>query len=93
MSQSEVIVDEQALASVSDGLKTYITEYKEMLEDAIRKLKTNSDDWNDEDFNSILSAIISFTKEVNNVECETDQLLNRINEKIDAIHKLHNMKI
>ena len=93
MSQSEIIVDEQALASVSDGLKTYITEYKEMLQDAIRKLKTNSDDWNDEDFNSLLSAINSFMADVDKVEKGTNQLTKRINEKIAAIHELHSMKI
>lgn len=93
MSRSEVIVDEQALASISDGLKTYITEYKAMLEDAIRKLKTNSGDWNDEDFNSLLSAINSFMADVDKVENGTNQLITRINEKITAIHELHNMKI
>lgn len=93
MSRSEVIVDEQALASISDGLKTYITEYKAMLEDAIRKLKTNSGDWNDEDFNSLLSAINSFMADVDKVENGTNQLITRINEKIAAIHELHNMKI
>lgn len=93
MSKSEVIVDEQALVSVSDGLKTYIAEYKVILEDAIRKLKTNSDDWNDEDFNSLLSAINSFMADVDAVEKETIQLTKRINEKIAAIHELHSMKI
>lgn len=93
MSRSEVIVDEQALASISDGLKTYITEYKAMLEDAIRKLKTNSGDWNDEDFNSLLSAINSFMADVDKVENGTNQLITRINEKIAAIHELHNIKI
>ena len=93
MSRSEVIVDEQALASISAGLKTYITEYKAMLEDAIRKLKTNSGDWNDEDFNSLLSAINSFMADVDKVENGTNQLITRINEKIAAIHELHNIKI
>ena len=93
MSQSEVIVDEQALASVSDGLETYITEYKEMLEDVLRKLKINSNDWNDEDFNNLLSAINSFMADVDKVEKDTNQLTKRINEKIAAIHELHSMKI
>lgn len=93
MSQYEVIVDEQALNSVSESLNTYILDYKEMLEDAIRKLKLNSDDWNDEDFNSLLSAINSFMADVDRVGKSTSQLMKRINEKIVAIHELHNMKI
>lgn len=93
VSQYEVIVDEQALNSVSESLNTYILDYKEMLEDAIRKLKLNSDDWNDEDFNSLLSAINSFMADVDRVGKSTSQLMKRINEKIVAIHELHNMKI
>ena len=93
MSLSEVIFDEQALESISDGLKTYIAEYKAMLEEAIRKLKQNSDDWNDEDFNSLLSAISSFAVDVGRVENSTNQLIKRANEKIAAIHELHSMKI
>ena len=93
MSQSGVIVDEQALVSILDGLTTYITEYKMMLQDAIRKLKQNSVDWNDEDFNSLLSAINSFMADVDEIEKSTNQLANRIEEKIALIHKLHSMKI
>ena len=50
MSQTEVIIDEQALASVSGSMNTYIKAYREALEGAIRKLKLNSEDWNDEDY-------------------------------------------
>lgn len=93
MSASEVIIDEQALLEVAKGINSYITDYKEMLESAIRKLKLNSDDWNDEDFNSLLSAINSFMVDVNKIENGTKQLSERISKKIDAIHELHNKKI
>lgn len=93
MSNSEVIVDEQALGEMSDCLKNYISQYREMLKDALRKIKLNSSDWNDEDFNSLLSAINSFNTDVDNVEEVTKQLIMRINEKIAAIHELHSMKI
>ena len=93
MSQSEVIVDEQALLSVADSLTTYITDYKEMLEDALRKLKLNSEDWNDEDFNSLLSAINSFMPEVDKAEDEYKKLISKIKTKIDEIHELHNLII
>lgn len=93
MSGSEVIIDEQALSEVAKGINSYITDYKEMLESAIRKLKLNSDDWNDEDFNSLLSAINSFMVDVNKIENGTKQLSERISKKIDAISELHNKKI
>ena len=93
MSRYEIIVDEQALVSVSDGLKTYIDEYKAMMEEAIRQIKQNNDDWNDEDFNRLLSAVNSFMENLDEIEQETDRLAGRINEKIAAIHKLHNIKI
>ena len=93
MSRSEIIIDEQALATVSEGLKAYVTEYKEALESAIRILKQNCSEWNDEDFNSLVSAISSFLGDVDSMEMSTTQLINRIDKKIVAIHELHNMKI
>ncbi len=93
MSASEVIIDEQALLEVAKGINSYITDYKEMLESAIRKLKLNSDDWNDEDFNSLLSVINSFMVDVNKIENGTKQLSERISKKIDAIIELHSKKI
>lgn len=93
MSQNEVIIDEQALADVANALAVYTKEYKEMLEAAIRKIKLNSTDWNDEDFNALLSAISSFMADVEAIEDESKQLFARIETKIDAIHELHSLKI
>lgn len=93
MSQTEVIIDEQALASVSDSVKTYIKAYRKHLKGAIRKLKLNSEDWNDEDFNTLLSAISSFMADIEGIENGTNQLSARIENKINAIHELHSMKI
>ena len=93
MSSSEVVVNEQALVEMSDCLRSYISQYREMLKDALRKIKLNSSDWNDEDFNSLLSAINLFNTDVDAIEEDTNRLIERINEKIVAIHELHNMRI
>jgi len=93
MSQSEVIVDEQALSSVSDSITKFSSECRTNIEDAIRKIKLNSTDWNDEDFNRLLSAINSFMADVNGIDEATKTLNERINTKIAAIHELHSMKI
>lgn len=93
MSQSEVIIDEQSLMAVAKAINRYSKEYKEALESALRRLKQNSDDWNDEDFNSLVSAIGSFMVDVEMIENGTNQLMERIQNKISAIHELHSMNI
>ena len=93
MSESEVIVNEQALASVSASIRTYVAEFRETIETAVRNLKTNASDWDDEDFNSLVSAINSFLTDVEGMENATNQLAQRIDTKISQIHTLHSMKI
>lgn len=93
MGQNEVIIDEQALADVSNSLSVYTREYRETLETAIRKIKIGIKDWNDEDFNAILSAINSFMADVETIEGKSKHLQARIVNKIDAIHELHNIKM
>lgn len=93
MSQNEVIIDEQALSDVSNSLIVYVNEYRKMLETSIRNIKLNSDNWNDEDFNALLSAINSFMADIEMLEDEAKQLVVKIDNKINAIHELHSMKI
>ncbi len=93
VSQGEIIIDEQALSEVSNGISGYISACREMLEDAIRKLKATSEDWNDEDFNMLVSAMGSFMADVESIETEAKQLTERINNKINAVHELHSIKI
>ena len=93
MALTEVIVDEQALMTVNSSITQYSSEFKNNIEDTIRKIKLNSSEWNDEDFNSLLSAINSFMADVDELEETTKSLSQRINNKIAAIHELHSMKI
>ena len=93
MSVSEVIIDEQALATVSETTLSYAKEYREAVEECLRRLKSRSGDWNDEDFSSLLSAISSFLIDVEGIDAQTKEIRERINNKIKAIHELHNMKI
>lgn len=93
MGASEVIANEQALAVVSDGIRTYVSTYREIISTGVRGIRANSGDWSDEDFNSIVSAINSFLTDIDSVGNTTNQLVTRIDNKISAIHKLHNMKI
>lgn len=93
MSSSEVIINEQALADVASSIRTYVSSLKEAIESAVRSIRANSSDWADEDFNSLVSVVSSFLQDVEGIENETNQLVERINNKISAIHVLHSMKI
>lgn len=89
----EVIADEIVLESLTVSLKDYLSEYKEILDSAIRRLKLCGEEWNDEDYNSLLSAINSFKRDLENISKDNNSLFNEINKKIDAIHELHQLKI
>lgn len=93
MSASEVIVNEQALADVAKSIRTYVSLLKEAIESAVRSIGANGSDWTDEDFDSLVSAVSSFLRDVESVENATNHLVERINNKISAIHVLHNIKI
>ena len=93
MSQNEIVVDVQALDSVSTDIKTYVKNYRESLQDAVRSLKQNSEEWNDEDFNALISAFSKFEQDFEEIENGSNQLVKRAGQKISAIHELHNIKI
>ncbi len=93
MSQNDTAFDEQALAEISKCLLAYSKEYREMIEAAVRKIGLNSGDWNDEDFNALLSAVASFREDADRLEQSTNRFCERINNRLDAIRQLHTMKV
>ncbi|MCI9517966.1 MAG: hypothetical protein HFK08_01760 [Clostridia bacterium] len=93
MSASEVIISEQALTAIASSIKTYVATIRESIMTTLRSLKANGSEWSDEDFNSLVSAINSFLTGIESMDNATNQLVERINNKIGAIHVLHNMKI
>ena len=93
MSASEVTVDEQALSEVSEAINAHVQDCREVIADAVKKLKLNSENWNDEDFNALVSAINSFMADIEQIQETVTQLSRRIGSKLSAIQELHNMKI
>lgn len=93
MSQNDTAFDEQALSEISKCLLSYSKEYREMIEAAVRKIGLNSGDWNDEDFNALLSAVASFGTDADRLEQITNRFCERINDKLAAIRQLHAMRI
>lgn len=81
------------MADVASSIRTYVSSLKEAIESAVRSIRANSSDWADEDFNSLVSAVSSFLQDIEGIDNATNQLVERINNKINAIHVLHSMKI
>lgn len=93
MSGSEVIVNEHALADVARIIKLYVVKYRETIENAIKNINKYNSEWSDEDFISLVATMNSFLLDVAEMENITNQLVERINTKINQVHSLHNMKI
>ena len=93
MSVTEVIISEQALTALASSIKAYVPEMREAIMTAEKSIKNNGSEWADDDFNLLVSAINSFLTDIDNMDSAKNQLVERINNKISAIHVLHSMKI
>lgn len=93
MSSSTVVADIDALSAISTAMTNYISGIRDELSSAISNINNLGEEWNDGDFNSLIAALNSFYVDINSIETGTSQLIARINEKIEAIHILHGMKI
>lgn len=93
MSSERTIINEEALINLSYSITLFKENYRETIEEAIRELKSNADEWNDEDFNCLVSAISSFMTDVEKIENQSDRMIKIIEDKINAIRALHSMNI
>ena len=90
---AQVIIDEEALNVTASGINAYIQGIKSALDTAIIKLQANGVDWNDEDFDNLLSAISSFMADIGVIDDASTQILRRIDEKLEQIKRLRGIKI
>ncbi len=88
-----VIIDEGALTETAQSIRAYIQEIKERLETAIRGIQANSGDWDDEDFNKLLSALQGCLNDFSGLEESGAKIIERVGVKINQIHELHSMSI
>lgn len=93
MSNEKTIINEEALINVSYSITLFKEKYRETIEKAVRELKSNVDEWDDEDFNCLVSAISSFMLDVEKIENQSDRIIKIIEDKINAIRALHSMNI
>ncbi|MBQ2810343.1 MAG: hypothetical protein IJF11_05565 [Clostridia bacterium] len=88
-----VIIDEQALEITSLSISTYTQGIKEALDETLKRIQSNNGDWDDEDYENLLSAISSFMADIDTIEQGASQILHRVNEKLDQIKRLRGIKI
>lgn len=90
---ADVIIDERALEETSATVRVYLSGLDSVLNDAIRKIQASAGDWNDEDYENLLSAISSFMADMESIKAVGEEILSRLNAKIEAIHRLRNITI
>ncbi len=93
MNESKVVADVQALTTVSTTVKNFNSNLHELYEEFVRMLKLNGSEWNDEDFNKLVSAMKSFETELEQIDEHTQLITKETDAKIDKINQLHNLKL
>jgi len=93
MNESKIVADVQALTTVSTTVKTFNSNLHELYEEFVRMLKLNGSEWNDEDFNKLVSAMKSFEAELEQIDEHTQLITKETDAKIDKINQLHNLKL
>ena len=93
MNESKIVADVQALTSVSTTVKTFNSNLHEIYEEFVRMLKLNGSEWNDEDFNKLVSAMKSLEAELEQIDEHTRLITKKTDAKIDKINQLHNLKL
>lgn len=88
-----IIVDQEALETVRNIVIQYFNNSKEIIEDALKKISLQSEEWNDEDYSKLLSAIKSFLVRSDEMAENSKEMLAAIDGKIKQIEILRNKKI
>ena len=91
MINEEVIINENALMDVSSTIKSYSQQIKMFIKNTLACFESLQSDWNDSDYDKLISALNSFDSDVISLENAVSQLVLRIDQKLQAIEQLHKM--
>jgi archaellum component FlaC len=90
---SIVSINKEALISAKDAIEKYKTSMKNAISKAISSFQALYGEWQDEDFNDLMSALNSIENNINVLESACSQIISRIKTKIEQINQLHSMQI
>ena len=93
MSVTNLVIDVETLKTVSGSIKTYVNEAVNNLEEAIRGLQVAQAQWYDEDMEELIDSLQAFVTEVETIGEKGLVLSERCEQKIQALARLHSMKI
>lgn len=93
MSVANLIIDVETLQTVSNGIKEYVQTSQASLESAMNALQTAKDEWSDEDMEQLIESLSAFYSEVEEIGNKGAILSQRCEKKIEAVTRLHSMKI
>lgn len=93
MSASTLIVDIPSLKAVADSIASYTASSQTELETAMRGLQTAEGCWSDEDMRKLQESLQMLFSRVEQIGSQGMGIVERCNQKIAAVEKLHNLTI
>ena len=93
MSVANLVIDVETLQAVSNGIMKYVHESQESLETALNALQAAKGEWSDDDMEQLIDSLNAFYSEVEEIGNKGIAISERCSKKIEALARLHSMKI
>ena len=90
---STVSINKEALISAKDAIEKYKTSMINAISKAISGFQALYGEWQDEDFNDLMSSLNSIENNINIIESACSQIISRIKVKLEQIDHLHSIQI
>lgn len=93
MSASHLVIDVESLQEVAKSLQNYVATSQADLQNAMQGLQAAEGCWSDEDMRQLQQSLSFFYSEVERIGQQGMTLMNRCDQKIEALGNLHSMNI
>ena len=90
---SGVSINKEALINTKDAFEKYKTAMVNAISKAVSSFQSLYGEWQDDDFNELLSSLNSIESNISLIESVSNQIISRIKVKIEQIDQLHSMRI
>ena len=89
MAEDTVIVSIEDLTTLIEELRKYINESNAIIAKVIQEISSNSQEWNDDDFQKLLAGVSIFQKKIEYIEQKNNDIIRTAETKIEKINEIH----